>query len=540
MAAERLRKRNNGPHRHDLANCVVPLVRSSLRTLPVSMSAVLAVGMLVSDGASSADWTITPTLNIRETYTDNVRLAPRGQEQSEWVTEIDPGISVHARGARLQLQANYAYQQRLYKNNSDANGHNHALNSSGLLDVWNRNLFIQASANIAQQNVSPLGVQSDSNINLTGNRYETRQVNVSPYWVSRLGSWANLQARYTWNQAESTGTTSALDSESQGINLSISSGPAFSTIGWSTAYSRQEIESSNNQFTQRELESTSASLQYRLFPTLSLTGTVGREDNSYGSVRGSSSGSFWNAGVDWRPSSRTQARATLGEAIFGKTYSLDASHRTRLTTWTVGYSESIVATPGTFSVPSSVSTAAILDGLFINQFPNPVEREQVVAAFIALTGLPTSLITSVDFLTNQVSLSKRLHGGFGLRGVRSSLLLNVFRDDRTNQSIGTQTSILGTDPFSLSDRVVQTGYSAIFSWRFSAHTSGSVSGSQTRSKLSDTGQEQTNNSFGIGISHQIQRRIRGAVNYRITEHESGIAGTTSLENTIVGTLSFAF
>jgi hypothetical protein len=58
--------------------------------------------------------------------------------------------------------------------------------------------------------------------------------------------------------------------------------------------------------------------------------------------------------------------------------------------------------------------------------------------------------------------------------------------------------------------------------------------------LSDTGQEDTNNSFGIGISHQLQRRIRGAVNYRFTEHESGIAGTTSQENAIVGTLSFAF
>jgi uncharacterized protein (PEP-CTERM system associated) len=537
--AKRRRRRSSKKIRGDPELAVAhSMARLSSRPGSTSVFILVVAGTLLPVVAEAADWRITPRLNVRETYTDNLRLAPRGQEQSDWVTEIDPGVSISARGARLQLQADYAFQYRLYANNSDANGHNHSLTSNGLLDVWNRNLFVQASASIAQQDISPLGVQSDSNINLSGNRTEVRQANVSPYWVSRLGTWGNLQARYTWNQAQSKGATSALDSESQGVSLGISSGPAFHDLGWSASYSRQQIESSSGQFSKRDLESVSGSARYRLLPTLAVTGTIGTEHNSYGTVSGSSSGSYWNAGVDWAPSSRTRVAATFGERYYGKSYSLDASHRTRATTWTLGYSEQIVATPGIFSTPSSVSTAATLDRLFLSQFPNPIERQQIVQAFILQTGLPTSLTTSVDFLTNQVSLSKRLHGGFGYRGTRSNLFVNIFRDNRSSESTGA--TLLGTDPFSRSNRIVQTGGSALLSWRFSERTTGSISGSHSVSELTDTGQEDTTNIYRLGISHQLQPKVRAAVDLRRSDRDSTGSVATTRENAIVGTLSIAF
>jgi len=497
----------------------------------VASATVPAIGI-------AADWKIRPTLQVRETYTDNVRLAPQGLEQSDWITEIDPGLNIQAQGARLQLKADYAFQYRLYNRNSDSNGHNHRLNSSGLMDIWDRKFFVQAGASITQQNLSPLSQQSTGNVNLTNNRVEVRQSSVSPYWVSRLGSWGNLQARYTWSRAETDNQTQNLDSDSQTVNLGVTSGPAFSDLGWSLTYNKQRTESTAGQLQRRDLESLTGTARYKLSPIVFGLVTIGREDNSYGSTRGSTSGEFYSVGLEWAPSSRTRVRGTIGERYYGNSYSFDAEHRTRLTSWTIGYSEQITVTPGQFSVPSNASTASTLDRLFLNQFPDAVERQQAVDALIAQERLPTSLATSVDFLSNQVSLSKRLSGAFGIRGVRSTVLISVFRDNRTSENSGT--TLLGTDPFLMSNSIIQTGYSAILSWRFTERTAGSVSLGQNRVKIVDTGGEDNTTNFRVGLTHQLQPKVLGAVDFKSAERDATAAGSNFRENAITGSLSLAF
>ena len=481
---------------------------------------------------------------MRETYTDNVRLAPSGQEQSDWVTEVIPGFRIEAGGARLQFVADYAFEQRFYVNNSGDNGHNHHLASNALLDVWERKLFLQASAVIAQQNLSPLGVQSASNINLSGNRTETRQTTISPYWISRIADTANLQARYTWFRSDQSGDdANVYDTESNAINLSLGNLGEPRNFGWSIVYNKQEIESTQGQFDQRELESVIATGRWRIYPTLYALASIGRDDNTYGTTRGSTGGDIYDVGFEWIPSQRTHVRATIGDRYYGTTYSLDAAHRTRLTTWTIRYAEQIVGTPGVFSAPTSTSTALTLDNLFQSQIPDPVARQQAVNALIVQAGLPATLASSVDFLTNQVTLSKRLDGGVGIRGQRGALILHFFRDDRQNESTGA--TLLGTDPFSISDNVVQTGFSTIFNWRFSSQTAGMITYSFGRSRFEGdrfggAPRVDKNNIFVVGLTHQLQTKVRGAVDYRMTERTSTDTSLDTKEHAIIGTLSIAF
>ena len=493
-------------------------------------------GILSAPGA--ADFRITPRLLVRETYSDNIRLAPSGQEQSDWVTEVIPGFRLGAAGARASVYVDYAFEQRFYANNSDDNGHNHRLVSNGLLDVYDRKLFLQATGVITQQNLSPLGVQSASNVNLSGNRTETRQVTLSPYWVSRLGNIADLQARYTWFRTDQTGDASVLDTESKIINVSLGNLGEPRNFGWSIVYNKQEIDSTQGEFEHRELESVIASGRLRIYPTLYVLASIGRDDNTYGTTRGSTGGDIYDIGFEWIPSSRTRVRATIGDRYYGTTYALDAETRTRLTTWTLRYVEQIVGTPGVFSVPTSTSTALVLDRTFQNQIPDPFARQQAVDALIAQGGLPETLSSSVDFLTNQVTLSKLLTGGVGIRGQRSALLLHVFRDDRQNESTGA--TVLGTDPFSITDNVVQTGFSTIFSWRFSARTTGLIANSFTKSRYEGTAREDKNNIFTVGMTHQLQPKVRGAVDYRMTERTSNDASLDTKEHAIIGTLSLTF
>jgi uncharacterized protein (PEP-CTERM system associated) len=505
------------------------------------LSAVALFGLGVASQSYSADWDIQPRLKLRETYTDNLRLAPKGREESDFVTEVEPGISINHLGPRLQLNVDYSLQYRLYANHGSANGHNHALNSNALLDVWDRHLFLQASARIAQQNLSPLGAQSLSNINVTGNRTDVRQATVSPYWVSRLGSWGNVEARYTWSRVDTSGEARDIGSDTRAVNLTLKNGPAFTTFGWSGTYSRQDIQSTGGgQFPERTLETTSVTGSYRLFPTLSMLATVGYEDNSYGSTQGSTAGRFWNVGADWVPSTRTRVRGTFGERYFGNTYSLDAEHRTRLTTTMLSYSEQIVATPSRFDLPAAFDTAATLDRLLLGRVPDPVERLAVVEALMVGLGLPPTLISSVDFLSNRVSLSKRLMGSFGLRGTRGNVLANVFHEKRTNENSGSTTTFLGTDPFAISNNVVQTGFSTILSWRFTQRTAGSISQVHTRSRYTDADREDTINTFRIGVTHQLQPKLHGGIDFRITDRDSTQSSQNYRENAVIGTLTFLF
>jgi len=488
--------------------------------------------------AKAAEWRLRSSVSAKENYTDNLRLAPRGSEQSDWVTEVGPRVGITGKGARLQVDADYSFLYRAYANNEQSNGYNNSLRANGLLEVLDQNLFLQGSANVAQQNISTLGAISSSNVNLTSNQTEVRQVSLKPYWVSRLGRFANLRADWNWARAESDGTTSALNSETRSAQIAVSSGPSFGDLGWSVTYSNSQIESSSGQFTERELQTYTANFRYRLWPTLTALTTVGRDHNTYGSARGSTSGEFYTAGFEWVTSARTKISAQLGERFYGKTAVLDASHRTRLTSWQVSYSEQVVATPGLFSLPVNTDTAVAVDRLFLSQFPDPIQRQQVVEAYITQNGLPSTLTTSVDFLTNQVSLSKRLQGVFGLRGTRGSLLLTAYHADR--ESLTSDAPVVATDPFALSNSTVQIGFSGILSWRFSEFTSGSASLAQQKSKLSDASRVDKNNSLRLGVTHRLGPRVSGSVEYRFLDRDSSAATSDVRENAVVGTLSMSF
>jgi uncharacterized protein (PEP-CTERM system associated) len=530
--------RSDAPYRYP--RCRNVLRTGSSRRDKYWSSAVVLLALGHATDALAADWVVQPRVQVRETYTDNLRLAPKGSEESDFVTEVEPGISIRAHSARLQLEADYALQYRIYADHGSANGHNNTLRSNALLDVWDRRLFLQASAHMAQQNISPLGEQSQSNVNLTGNRTEVRQANISPFWASRLSTWGSLEARYTWTRTEETGQASALDTETQATSLNLRSGPAFSVLAWSGAYSRQDIESTGGEFPERTIETIAANIQYKLLPTFALVATIGYDDNTYGSTRGSTSGRFWNAGANWAPSTRTHLHATFGERYFGNTYSLDAAHRTRLTTWTLNYSEEIVATPSRFDRPASFDTAASLDRVLLASVPDPIARQQAVQGLMGTLGLPSTLAGSVDFLTNEVSLSKRLLGSFGLRGRRGTALVTIFRDDRSNENSGSTTSAFGTDPFLVTDNIVQTGYSAIATWRFSERTAGSISHSLANNRYSDLDREDTINTFRIGVTHQLQPKLHGGLDLRITDRNSTISSESYRENAVIGTLTFLF
>jgi len=80
--------------------------------------------LAVITGSSFAKFTITPGINIRESYDDNVFLTDE-DEESDFITHISPNVSLtYAPGKLLDLSLDYALDFRIYSDLDELNDTN--------------------------------------------------------------------------------------------------------------------------------------------------------------------------------------------------------------------------------------------------------------------------------------------------------------------------------------------------------------------------------------------------------------------------------
>jgi len=424
----------------------------------------------------------------------------------------------------------------MYLHNSDANGHSHFLHSAAKLELLERHLFIDASASSGTQNLSLTGAQGTPNVNITGNTADVRRVSVSPHWVSNVGQWGVVNARYTLDELNSSGAGAALDSTLHGFEFGVSSGRAFSRWQWGLNHRTQRTEYSNASLGDRETESTLARMSYAIDPTLRATVTRGYNSSNFRTTAFQNSGASWTVGLSWRPSPRTSVSGDVGRRNYGQTRQLNVSHRHARWTFSGGYNDQVVETPLRFGVPATSDTAATLDSLLLGRFPDPQERAQAVQEFIAQNGLPTSLESPLDFATGQVYTSKRLHFGAGFSGRRYTMLGNVFVDRRVNAGAGV---LLPGDAFALGNDVDQTGYSVLGTYQLAPATSATMSFSQVRSTYSSNAIEDTTTRLIAGVTHRFHPRLSGRFDVRLSERDSN-ANTSYREHAVVGSVQVRF
>lgn len=487
--------------------------------------------------AGAADWRVTPHLNLRETYTDNVTLAPKGQEQSELVTQINPGVSVSKTGNRLKVNADYTLQTLSYLRDSRRNNINHQLSANANAE-WVKDFFYtDASTSISQQNISLLGVQSPDNVNVTGNRADVRTYQISPYIRSRFGNFANYLVRYTHN-AVSTSAAGISDSQGDRVNAELNSARAFYKLGWRLLYSKEYTNNTN--FQDYEREKFSGELRYLLSRKLNLVGAYGYENNSFLTLGPKSEGSFWNAGFVWTPSIRTKLEARVGRRYFGDTYLLDFSQRSRRTVWNVSYNEDITTTHSQFFIPVAIDTASLLDIQFSSAIPDPLIRAQFIEDFIIQNGLPSTTAGSLNFLADQAFLQKRLQAAVSLNGVRNTMVFSLFNVIRTSQTAGVASGAPGSNDFLLSDNVKQYGASAFWNSRLTARTSSNLGVSYSRNEFKNTGREDELTSVRLGVHKQLAKKMNGSADLRHIERTSSETGNDYKENAITVSLDMKF
>ncbi|MES2018672.1 MAG: TIGR03016 family PEP-CTERM system-associated outer membrane protein [Pseudomonadota bacterium] len=497
----------------------------------------LALAALLLAPAARADWTFKPTLDLRETYTDNVALQDEAHAKGQFVSEFTPGFVLKHKGPRLMLNARYQLQYFALQDH-DVSGTNrtaralHAEAKGELIDDF---LYFDARANRAQQNISPFGqVIADNNFS-SANRTEVQSWRVSPYLKHRFDSLATLEVRYA-RDAVDAGHVGLGNSDGHTTSVKLNSGTAFRKLSWDMQLSGQTIHDSiaNDSL----IKTFDAKLRYKIVPTVTLTTGVGYDHYDYTALGGNTtSGTAWHVGASWNPSRRSSLTAVLGHRYYGPSRALKALHRSRHTAWNLNYDDAVVTTRANFLLPSTIDTAALLDDLFTPSIPDPAERQRAVEAYMLAAHLPPSLADNINYFSNRYSLQKQLRASVAFREGRTSTIFSVYRVRRNALSVREIDSpLLGNNVDTIQDNTLQTGFSAQWNYRINGRTSLNLVSDMFENESLSAGLKTHSSAVRFGARHQLRAKVSAGLELRRIEG-AVLGGRIYTENAVAASLS---
>lgn len=474
----------------------------------------LLIALMSSTATSAADWRVTPTFSVLETYSDNVNLSSQNQK-SGFTTQIAPGVTVSGKSVgRVKLDVNYSLQDVISLGEVQRNRLYHQLAGTANAELVDQTLYMDARANIGQQNISYLGPQgTDTTTGDTSNITTVSTYSLSPYLRHKFGSVATGEARVTHDQVfYSSGGVA--NSTSNAVALNLNSGQSFNDVFWGLNYKNSKITSDISQ-SDRESKSTSGTLGYNLTPKFRLFTSAGNETNTYATAPGASTGgSFWSAGFGWTPTDRTSIQASYGRRFFGKTYSLDLSHRTRMTTWSAKYSQDVTDT----------RTVALRPVTGVVVYTTP--QGQPYYYVDPVTGKPLLTTQNVPFLSNDVYINKLFTASVGINSGKSNVALTAYNSVREFQVSGN------------SDR--QYGGNAAWTLRLNPLLSSSVSAGWNRVLAPASSLQNDLWIVRLSLIRQFLPGTTGSVELRHQERTSNQANSDYTENGITARLNMTF
>ena len=504
--------------------------------------------LALTGSAWASDWKLGASVTASETYTDNVTLGAAGGSKSDFITSVTPTITAKKDGARLKVDASYSNQNLFYANDSTRNTTFHQLNARANAELFENEVFLDATASISQASISPLGASGVDNTSATGNLTSVQSVTISPYWIHRFGSTATLNARYTISEVSNSSNTFS-GSTNSGINLSLASGSAFGRVSWGLNFSEQIADYQDR--SDVSFTTTSASLGYLVSSRVKITGTVGANKNSFVSSTGAATGgSFWNTAVSWAPSTRTSLDLGFGRQYFGKSWNMAFKTRGARSSWTADYAESVSTSnsQASFDRPASRIVFGIITVPSDTTFPGDVFTRSgilIPAGTLVLAGTELLAATSQQFtdptqiLSNQVTLSKRFSTGFSWKKGKSGFNLNAYRAIQEALESNQTSSIQINSAFQNSSTIKQVGFSAGWTWELTPLMSSSVTGGVNRNSFPGLGREDTTTSLQVGLNRKFSPHLTGNVSLRRQMRDSS-QDADFTENALTGSVTYSF
>ena len=272
--------------------------------------AVFIITIGVAAPAVAGDLTITPSLEVRQTYSDNVDLDPDGEEESALTSELVPGVRLRSESARVTGALN-VFPILRHQTAGEDEGYTVAGDLAGLgtMEAVEDYFFVDAQASVSQH------VLSSKEATSTANEETVQVYRVSPYLQNRFGGFADSEVRYTLSQVLITGQDDddpggVSDSTTVSGGISLNSGTDFSRLRWlATAFASEEFRSGDEDVARRKAD---LELEYAFNRHISAITGAGYQFFHDGDSSNDIDGPTWKVGFRLR-GPRTELEATYGK-----------------------------------------------------------------------------------------------------------------------------------------------------------------------------------------------------------------------------------
>ena len=144
-------------------------------------------------------WDFTPRLSLTQDYSDNIGLAPPGEEESEFITQFNTGFNLNRDGARVRAQLGYNLQSLFYWQDSNDSALFHQFFSNSRFDVLPEQFFVETASSFSQRQLTRARAGAD-NLNLNNNRGDVLTFSISPVYIQQFEDLATAQLRYSHNR----------------------------------------------------------------------------------------------------------------------------------------------------------------------------------------------------------------------------------------------------------------------------------------------------------------------------------------------------
>ena len=486
------------------------LARTLCRGWPgwVSPLAVVLGVLALAGPVAAGNLTITPSLELREIFSDNIDLAPDGQDQSALTTEIVPGITLRSESARVTAALN-AFPIIRHQTAGSDEGVSIAgdLVGLGTVEAFEDLFFIDSQISISQEILNSREVDS------TANEKTVAVFRVSPYLRNRFGGFAEGEVRYRLGKVfidsqEDAGAVTVSDSTNHGLSLSLDSGADFSRFRWSVnALGTYEDRPDDDDVTRWE---TGLEAEYAFNRSISVLAAAGYQFFEDGDDANDIDDPTWRVGFRWRPGPRTDLRVSYGHRDDSQSANLKFSYDiTARSSITASYSE--VLEKSQERLVRNVSLVELDPES--NQFNDPQ------------TGLPFDSNQSPFDIDNETSRIKTFR--WGINGVRGR---NTFGINGAVQNKETEPGALEEDAISLGGR---------FARRLSPRLTLNLFAGYERFEFDD-GQEDDEYRLTAGLNYELYKNLRADLQYGFGLQKSNVDTSEFTENRLTASLRMTF
>ncbi|MFK7794822.1 MAG: TIGR03016 family PEP-CTERM system-associated outer membrane protein [Gammaproteobacteria bacterium] len=377
----------------------------------LSLLAFLLLFLSVASISYAGQWEINPLVEARFGYSDNVEFEDNNDEDSGFIGQLNPGVSIEKNEGRLLVQLDYLMQNFYYLEDSDLST-DHDLDAIARYEFIPQTFFLNGYATISQVLVdSNQGISVD-NINNTGNTTDERTLGIEPVWVQNLGTYAQANLAYLYavqdfeDESEEDGVAGDIDNnDRQRFLASVGNQDVDNDrFDWALRHSDEKVDFEDGE--DFEFSAQLIELGYAVTPRLQAVGTYGYENNDFGdivSIEEDEDDTFWDAGFIYGFGEYTALEVRRGERFFGKTWEADL---------TVGGPKLLVN-----ASYEETTDLEVLDSISSDGFDAPQNL------------LQNDVDTNISNDRDSVSIAKTWEGTIAYTVSKSTFAFNVTNDD---------------------------------------------------------------------------------------------------------------